>query len=273
MQQSVAAIEQRLALASDDTYLLCGDMIESQFSDLAPFYDELMIGVPYRLWANYIQDLFRRYKVQPKSILDVACGTGNVSETLADRGYDVTGVDLSDEMIKIAKTKSGRVDYYTQGIAQINLDRRYDAAVSLFDSLNYVLDPAELALGMCKVNQHIEDNGLFIFDVNTIYALENHFFDRGCMGKDSFPRYMWTSEYDHSTAICKVDMTFEVLSEAGILRFEEVHRQRGYTLEELSGMMVDAGFELLDIFTAYKFKKPTRRSDRVFFIGRKINKC
>ena len=247
-------------------------MTESQFADLAPFYDELMLGVPYKMWANYLEDIFRRYKAKPKSILDVACGTGNVSEVLADRGYDVTGVDLSADMIEVAKTKSGRVDYYAQGIAQINLHRRYDAAVSLFDSLNYVTDSTELAKGMCKVSEHLEDNALFIFDVNTVYALENHFFDRGCMGKESFPRYMWTSEYDHSTAICTVKMLFEAMSEKGIVQFREVHRQRGYSLEELSGMMLDAGFELLDIFTAYKFKKPTRRSDRVFFIGRKVSK-
>ena len=247
-------------------------MADSQFVDLAPYYDELMLGVPYKLWVKYLEDLFCRYKVKPKTILDVACGTGNVSEVLADRGYEVTGVDVSPGMIEVAKTKSGKVDYYAQGIAQINLSKQYDTAVSLFDSLNYVTDKEELAAGMKKVAEHVATGGLFIFDVNTVYALENHFFDRGCMGGDFFPRYIWTSEYDHSTAICTVNMIFEVIENGNIKQFKEVHKQRGYSLEELSGMMTDAGFELLDIFIAYKFKKPNRRSDRVFFIGRRVNK-
>lgn len=248
-------------------------MSDSQFNDLAPFYDELMMGVPYQLWVRYLEDIFNRYKSAPKSILDVACGTGNVSEVLADRGYDVTGIDLSVDMINVAKSKQPvRVDYYAQGIAQLNLHKRFDAAVSLFDSLNYVTDASELALGMRKVYEHLEDNGLFIFDVNTIYALENHFFDRGCLSEDVYPRYLWTSEYDHSTAICTVNMIFEAMADGELVRFKEVHRQRGYSLEELSSMMIDAGFDLLDIFSAYKFKKPNRRSDRVFFIGRKTVK-
>lgn len=247
-------------------------MTDSQFVDLAPFYDELMLGVPYKLWVNYLEDIFRRYKVKPGTILDVACGTGNVSEVLADKGYSVTGVDVSSGMIEVAKTKSGKVDYYNQGIAQIDLPKRFDTAISLFDSLNYVTDKEELASGMKKVADHVVEGGLFVFDVNTIYALENHFFDRGCMGADFFPRYIWTSEYDHKTAICTVNMFFEVMDKDEVKQFREVHKQRGYSLEELSGMMTDAGFELLDIFTAYKFRKPNRRSDRVFFIGRRVSK-
>lgn len=245
----------------------------SQYKELAVFYDSLMTDVPYQLWAQYLQSIFRRYNSTPETILDVACGTGNVSKALADLGYKVTGIDLSADMIQIAKSKNlPDIAFHNQGIAQLNLSSRFQAAVSLFDSINYVTDPSELALGMQKVYEHLEDNALFVFDVNTIYALENHFFDRACLSDNYNPKFVWTSEFNYADSICTVSMTFEATLNGEKVVFKEVHKQRGYSIDELSSIVVGAGFELLDVFKAYKFSKPTKRSDRVFFIGRKTVK-
>lgn len=244
-------------------------MTETQFKSLAEYYDDLMAGVPYRLWVNYIEDILTRLDYKPRTILDVACGTGNVSEILASRGYEVVGTDIAADMIEVAKTKKGGVEYHVQDIAELDLGRKFDLVISLFDSLNYVTDPQHLARGIKRVGEHTMDGGLFIFDVNTIYALSNHFFDQMNLSSDHYPHYVWKSEYDHSTRLCRVDMTFEVIEDGKPRQFKEVHMQRGYTLEELSRMLSEAGFEVVDIWHAYRFRKPTRRSDRVFFVARK----
>jgi ubiquinone/menaquinone biosynthesis C-methylase UbiE len=243
---------------------------DSQFNEIAPYYDELMAAVPYRLWVGYILDILDRLDYHPKTILDVACGTGNVSELLSKEGFEVVGMDISPWMIEVAQTKKGGVDYHVQDIADLDLGRTFDLAVSLFDSLNYVTDPDQLARGIKRVAEHLVEGGIFIFDINTIYALSHHFFDQASLSDDHHPKYVWNSEYDPTTRICRIDMTFEVLDSGEKRQFHETHIQRGHTLEELTSMLVDASFEVVNVFHAYKFRRPTRRSDRVFYVARKL---
>jgi SAM-dependent methyltransferase len=242
-----------------------------QFGKLAPHYDALMAGVPYRLWVNYIEQILKKINYQPKSILDVACGTGTVSDILYKHGYNVTGFDLSEDMIESARTKHPHIEFHAMDAETFEFDKKFDMAVSLFDSLNYIIEPQKLASSIKQVGKHLKDGGIFIFDVNTIYALSNHFFDQANLDSTRYPKYIWNSQYDHSTRICTVNMTFEVLEDNEVKEFREVHVQKGYTLEELTGMLVDASFEVIDIYNAYKFRKPTRRSDRVFFVARKVD--
>jgi SAM-dependent methyltransferase len=271
-------------------------MDHAQFTEIAKYYDELMAGVPYRLWVEYLLDLLERVEFKPRTILDVACGTGNVSEILSARGYEVVGADIAPGMIEAAKAKHSRVEYHVSDMAELHLTRhpeptchpeldsgsrgmlkpvqhdavrQFDLAISLFDSLNYITDPDHLARAIERVGEHVVEGGYFIFDVNTIYALAHHFFDQANLASDRYPHYIWSSEYDHSTRICTIKMTFEVLQNGEPRQFVETHYQRGHSLEELSQWLIDAGFEVVDVFHAYRFRKPTRRSDRVFYVARK----
>ena len=231
-----------------------------------------MAVVPYRFWVDYVEDLLARIDFRPKTVVDLACGTGNVSEEFARRGYEVVGVDLSADMIEVARKKVGGVDYFVQDMARLNLGRRFDLAVSLFDSLNYITDVGALSDAIERVAEHVVDGGIFIFDINTIYALSHHFFDQANLSSDRYPKYIWSSSYDHSTRICRVDMTFEVLERGEPVQFKEVHLQRGHSPDELDRMLSSAGFEIVEVLHAYKFRKPTRRSDRVFYVARRLQR-
>jgi len=244
-------------------------MDHAQFTEIAKYYDDLMAGVPYRLWVEYLTDLLERVDFKPRTILDAACGTGNVSEILSDRGYEVVGVDIAPGMIEAARAKHSRVEYLVSDMAELDLGRKFDLAISLFDSLNYITDPGHLARAIERVGEHVVQGGYFIFDVNTIYALSHHFFDQANLASDHYPHYVWSSSYDHATRICTVNMTFEVLEDGQSRQFKETHLQRGHSLEELAQWLVDAGFEVVDVFHAYRFRKPTRRTDRVFYVARK----
>lgn len=246
-------------------------MSDCQFKEIAAHYDDLMAGVPYQLWVRYLENILQRLEFHPITILDVACGTGNVSEILADKGYEVVGVDIAADMIEIAQSKKSGVEYHVQDMGELDLaGRKFDLAISLFDSLNYITDPAWLAQAIKRVGEHVVTGGVFIFDVNTEYALAHHFFDQANIASEHYPHYIWNSEYDHATRICRVNMTFEVIENGEKRQFKEVHIQRAHSLEELSNMLTSAGFEVVDIFHAYKFRRPTRRSDRVFFVARKV---
>ena len=242
-----------------------------QFTEIAQHYDRLMSNVPYRLWVDYLRKILDRLGAKPKSVLDVACGTGNVAEEIYDRGYDVVGIDSQPEMIEIARRKAAEssrlIEYDVQDMTNLSVDRQFDLAVSLFDSFNYVTNPDDLARAMARIFERLVPGGLLIFDVNTEYALAHHFFDQCSL--ERYPRYAWTSYYDRRTRICRVEMAFEVLENGGKRQFTEVHLQRAYSTEGLRQMLEGAGFEVVDVFQAYTFKKPTRRSDRVFFVARR----
>lgn len=242
----------------------------SQFDLIAPYYDDLMAGVPYGLWVDYLQEILRRAGSAPKSVLDVACGTGNVSEELASRGFEVVGVDVAPRMIEAARAKNSSVKYYVQDLAELDLGRQFDLAVCLFDSLNYVTDTDKLRQGLRRIAGHLSCGGLFIFDINTIYALSHHFFDQANLASENYPRYVWSSEYDHTTRICTVSMLFEVRDGESVSQFKEVHLQRGHSIEELSAWLIESGFEVVNTYHAYGFKRPGRRSDRVFFVARRV---
>ena len=253
--------------------VMCPDF--GQFTEIAEHYDALMAGVPYGLWVDYVQEILRRLNWRPRTVLDVACGTGSVAEILAAKGYEVVGVDISPAMVEVARRKSAAsgsgTQYQVQDAAELSLPAKFDLAISLYDSLNYVLDEHLLAAAIERVAEHVVSGGLFIFDVNTEYALAHGFFNQSNVGTGVYPRYVWISRYDRESRMCTINMAFEVQERAGTKRqFTEVHRQRAYTLEELDAMLSQAGFETVARYHAYKFKQPGRRSDRVFFVARKL---
>ncbi|HZT44123.1 MAG TPA: methyltransferase domain-containing protein [Chthonomonadaceae bacterium] len=245
------------------------------FVAVAPLYDELMNGVPYRQWIVYLRSLLVQWRAIPRRVLDLACGTGNVTELLAEEGYEVTGVDIAPAMIAEARRKAAEkdlsIDYFVQDAAELSLPgRHFDLCVSLFDSLNYIIDPERLARAIKRVAAHLTPDGLFIFDLNTEFALQNKFFDQDNLDSDDRLRYDWDSAYSPHTRLCSVHMRFWYRDDDGRERaFEEVHWQYAYRTEEILAMLRAAGFTQIATYQAYTLKPPGPLSDRIFYVARK----
>lgn len=248
----------------------------SQFHELARIYDDLMRGISYDLWLVYIRNLWRSRKHQPSSVLDIACGTGNVSYLLAQEGLRVVGVDVSAPMIDRANAKltraqseDGNPRFYCCDAAALELQEQFDSAVSLFDSLNYILDYDRLVAAFGSAYRHLVPGGLFVFDVNTIYALSHGFFDQQNLAPAPYPRYQWRSRWDDATRLCTIEMDFEHLGETCVHTFHETHLQRGYTRDELEKGLLSVGFRDIQVFQAYTMRKPGRTADRLYLISRR----
>lgn len=245
------------------------------FTAIPALYDLLMDGVPYRQWVVYLHQLFAQHHARPHTILDLACGTGNVAELLAAQGFAVTGVDLSPGMIAEAQRKAVEsrltIDYAVQDAAELDLSgRAFDVCISLFDSLNYVTDPARLAKAMRRVAAHLVPQGLFIFDLNTEFALQNRFFDQDNLDTDDRLRYDWDSTYSPHTRLCSVHMRFWYREDSGEDRaFEEIHWQYAYRIEEVLAMLSAAGFGDVTTYQAYSLHPPGPLADRIFYVARK----
>jgi ubiquinone/menaquinone biosynthesis C-methylase UbiE len=242
----------------------------SQFTDVAEVYDSLMAVVPYYHWVSYVERIWDRFDLSPSKVLDLACGTGNVTLELARRGYWTTGIDNSAAMIRQAQGKARPgVRFLIQDARRLELPESYDGCVCLFDSLNYLLTPEELSSAFAGVYRHLQPQGLFVFDVNTIRALERGMFTQEGTGADPSLSYTWRSEYDPETRLCRIAMHFQVQTPTGTREFHETHVQRGYPLEEIRGLLDAAGFEVPGIYQGLGFRTATERSDRAYFVARR----
>jgi ubiquinone/menaquinone biosynthesis C-methylase UbiE len=247
----------------------------SSFSNVAPYYDELMAGVPYRFWVEYVVSLFRSHGQSPASILDLGCGTGSAAALFRKRGYDVAGADKSPHMIAVARQKAEHagidIPYHAQDAAELDLPARFDAAVSLFDSLNNIVEADRLSMAFDRVYRHLNNPGIFVFDLNTEVAFSDGMFDQKSNPLDGPLQYVWRSSYNPESRLCTVRMSFRFHAADGSEErsFEETHVQRAYGKDEVKHMLTRAGFDTVAVYDAYTLKPPKKRSDRLFFVAGK----
>jgi SAM-dependent methyltransferase len=242
-----------------------------QFSLVAPHYDLLMSSVPYRRWADYVQEVLLRLGRRAEHVLDLACGTGRVGFELARRGCRVVGADLSFSMVQVA---AGRPEARQLGVAVCVQDaralgfvRHFDLVVCLYDSLNYILEPEGLRSCFRSVAACLRPGGVFVFDLNTERALKKNLFTQSTLGERARLTYDWRSSYDRRTRTCTVDMRFVWREGDRRHAFREVHRQRAYSTREVRSGLRAAGFEAIAVYDALGFKRPTWRSTRVYYVA------
>jgi len=237
----------------------------ASFGPVAPHYDVLMSAVPYRMWVGYYQLLLAQQGQTPKTLLDVCCGTGTLSTILCREGYEVAGIDLSEPMIVEARKKATEqrldIEFIVGDVCDFDLGRRFDAAFSFFDSLNYIADFAALRKAIQNLSRHIKKGGSFIFDLNTAYAFEEKMFDQRDLRKRAPIRYQWKGDYDPTSRVIEVTMEFVRDGE----RFQEKHVQRAHSDDEIRSLLQEAGFEEVHCYDSYTLDPPRERSDRVHY--------
>ncbi|MCH5209970.1 MAG: class I SAM-dependent methyltransferase [Oscillospiraceae bacterium] len=244
----------------------------NSYRDFARIYDSLMHrDVDYEKWADYIENLFDMYSVNPHLVCDVACGTGNMTIPLAKRGYDMTGVDISEDMLNIARSKSEGLDilYLNQSMADIDLYGTMGAFLCMIDGINYVLTPKSLLKFFTRIKTCFMDNdGIFIFDISTEYKLRN------VIGSETFVHcgnnifYTWQNRFIEKRRISDMFLTFFVKRGKLYERFEERHLQRAYSADELTYLLKKAGFAKIDIYDELSFSAPAPDSSRIVFVCR-----
>lgn len=246
-----------------------------QYGDVAAVYDTIMSGVPHGAWLSRIEKAARLRGKFPRSALDVACGTGIVTSLLYQRGYrPLVGVDLSENMVTVARTKAQArgedILFAVQNAATLSLPgQRFELAVSLFDSLNYILDPADLQAAFHRIYAHLTPGGLFAFDMNALYALSHNLFTQ--TGQEGPVRHHWVSYWNREERLCRVEMQFWVTdAHTGEMRhFTETHVQRAYTTGEVTDWLAEAGFVRTVVFGNYGERAPGPKSDRLLFVTEK----
>ncbi len=245
-----------------------------QYSDFAYIYDKLMKpDINYGHVADFIENLFIKYDKNPKLIADLACGTGNVTVPLAKRGYEMIGVDLSEEMLLVAREKAvdenADILFLNQDIAKLDLYGTCDAFLCMIDGLNYIIEPKKIEYLFKRIKTcFLNPGGIVIFDVSTRYKLEKVIGDNTFIhdGEDVF--YSWENRYINKFNLSKMYLNFFCKQKDGkYKRFYEEHLQRGHTVAELTSALKKAGFSKVETFDGFSFNQPAVESERVLFVA------
>ena len=202
----------------------------NSYSDFAYIYDRLMHrDVDYEKIADYIENIFAMYDKNPDLVCDLACGTGNITVPLARRGYDMTGIDVSEDMLNIAREKAADNDilFLNQNIASLDLYGTMDAFTCMIDGVNYIISPKALCDMLTKIKTcFLEPGGLFIFDISTRHKLKNVIGSNTFIHSDSDVFYAWQNRYIEKKNLSDMMLTFFVKGNGTYRRFEERHLQR-----------------------------------------------
>mgnify|MGYP004639111891 FL=1 len=264
--------------------------MSESYTDFAKVYDIFMDETPYEEWTEFLVGLILRLGISKPGVqtgdalesernlvLDLGCGTGSLTERMEQRGFDMIGVDNSEDMLRIAlekKEKAGsKTLYLLQDMRELELFSTVGTVISVCDSINYLLSEEDLLTTFRLVNNYLYPGGLFIFDFNTVYKYETVIGDTTIAESREECSFIWDNFYHEEEQINEYDLTLFVQEEGNqYRRFQETHYQRGYTLEQMKALVEQAGLAFVEAVDADTHEDVTLESERIYVVAREQQK-
>ena len=247
-----------------------------QFGILARYYDILNYNADYIKVADYIEDVFALYQKKPRLVLDLACGTGNLTLELDKRGYDMTGIDLSADMLAVAfnKTEGRDILWLNQDMRDFELYGTVDAVVCCFDSLNYILDGDKIKKCFALVYNYLNPGGLFVFDVNSKYKFESVYANNNFVLENGGVFCSWRNYYDKKNNTCDFDITlFAPRPDGNYKRYDETQREKYHCAGFLEEALTGCGFDDVKLFYDFSvgliYDGENKKRERICFAALK----
>lgn len=242
------------------------------YTGFAQVYDMFMDNVPYDSWCSYICRVLKEHGITDGPVLDLGCGTGEMTRRMCAKGYDMTGVDASLEMLQEAldKQTDPPVLYLLQEMQGLELDGCVRAVISTCDCLNYILEEEELMETFRHVADCLESGGIFLFDMNTDYKY------RELLGEHTFAEsrpegsFIWENYYDEESSVNEYDLTlFIPETEELYRRYTETHLQKNYKEKQIINFLKQAGFVCEGVYHDYTKEAVRPDSERMTFVAKK----
>ena len=248
------------------------------YTSFASVYDTFMDNIPYEEWAEYLIGLLKEYGIHDGLVLDLGCGTGNMTELLATSGYDMIGIDNAEDMLEIAiekRAESGHdILYLLQDMREFELYGTVKAIVSICDSINYITEEEDLLEVFRLVNNYLDPKGIFIFDFNTVYKYS------GVLGNQTIAEdrdecsFIWDNYYYEEEQINEYALSLFIKEADSDLyrKYQETHFQKAYELETIKGLIEKSGLEYITAYDAFTKNVPIGESERVYVVAREKGK-
>lgn len=243
------------------------------YGEFAKIYDDLINeDINYDNMVSRIIEICNEHNIECKDYLDVACGTGNVTVRLAKHFKDIYAVDLSEDMLREAfnKLKENRIKgkIICQDMTEMQLNRKFDLITSVLDSTNYITDEDDLEKYFSSVKEHLKDDGIFIFDINSYYKLSEILGNNIYTYSEEDVFYTWENVFEDD--MVSMFLTFFVKQGELYERFEEEHFERAYKEEELESALSNCGLKVINKFDGYSNNKVQANSERIVYVVKKI---
>ena len=241
---------------------------------LAPYYDAINADIDYLKWADFIEEIFKNEcKIRPELVLDLGCGTGKMTIELANRGYDMTGIDYSPEMLDIARDeaekKSHDILWLCQDMREFELYGTVDAAVCCLDCINHLEDEEDLDKCFDLVHNYLIPDGIFVFDINAKYKFEKIYSDNTYAMEEEGGMCVWENYYDSDSKICDFYITlFKECNDGRYERYDETQSERMYTLEEIKNALERNNLEFLHAFGDFDFTPGNDECERIYIVAK-----
>lgn len=255
------------------------------YTSFAEVYDTFMDNIPYDAWSNYVMLLLKEYGIEGGLILELGCGTGNVTKRLDQAGYDMIGIDNSQEMLQIALGKNKQIKreekeflgkeilYLQQDMREFELYGTVKGIISICDSMNYILEEEELLEVFKLANNYLDPGGMFLFDMNTVYKYKELLGNSTIAENREESSFIWDNYFYEEESINEYELSIFVKEEENLYRkYEETHYQRGYEVDTVIKLIEDSGLEFLHVYDGFTKDKPSKISERVFFVAREKEK-
>lgn len=246
------------------------------YSQFAFVYDRLMSDVDYKARTSYILRLFKKHGKTPTLLLDLACGTGGFSNEIALRGIEVIGVDMSEEMLSCARENSAKLGtdvlFLCQKAEQLDLYGTVDGVICCLDSLNHITDIKNLRTAIEKVALFLEEDCLFIFDVNTVYKHTSVLADNTFVIEQDNIYCVWQNSFNPKNLTTDISLDFFVEEDGTYKRYSEDFSERAYTDEELNCLLENSGFKIIGVYSDMTETAPEEKCERKIYVTKKISK-
>lgn len=241
------------------------------YGDFAEVYDELTQNVPYDEIAEYYAKLLRE-TADVKRLLDVGCGTGNLTIRLKDMGFDIVGADGSAEMLSKAAEKCHDIFWVCQDMTKLQLGEEFDAVISTLDSVNHLESKAEIESCFQRVNESLRLGGAFVFDVNTVYKHREILADNTFVYDVQGAYCVWLNELskEDNSVFIDLDIFFEE-EDGTYIRGGESFREIALPEDELRELLEECGFEVVKIYDYLSFDEPRETSEKLLVTARKMS--
>lgn len=247
------------------------------YTGFAAVYDMFMDNIPYGEWCTYLEGILKEYGVEDGLVLDLGCGTGKLTRLLAMDGYDMIGVDISEDMLEIAMEhqaeEGGEILYLLQDMREFELYGTVRAVVSICDSMNYLMEYEDLVQVFSLVNNYLDPKGIFVFDLNTPYKYQEILGEQTIAENREEGSFIWENYYDEEEEVNEYDLTLFIREDDGRFRkYEETHYQRAYSLMTIKKALEEAGMVFVEAYDAFTKEPPKADSERIYVVARESGK-
>ena len=247
----------------------------TSYTKFAQYYDILTSNIDYKQHSQYYDSLIKRFRGKKGILLDLACGTGSLSEEMAKLGYDVIGVDYSQDMLSVAidkKVNSGLpIQYICQDMCELDMYGTIDVTICALDSLNHLADIESVKRAIQHVSLFSEPEGLFIFDMNTLYKHQNILANNTYVYDTEKVYCVWENELIEDSTV-EINLTFFEKKNDVYKRYDEVFCERAYSQQEIDAILSDCGFEILAHYDYFTNNEVKDDSERITYVARKVKK-